>query len=492
MRAFVLALVLAASAPTPAQKAKELSSKKAWDELYLAFSSGDANTVPKEQRAAVSGALATGCEALLAEDMVMASALGERAVVFEETAPALHCVATAARRTDQRAAAEAALRKGLQRFPKDGSFPLELGKLLLEEQDSVGAVAALEQVPPRSKEGAEAKKLLQQARQSKQQESDARSEAARIERQLGGATRLPTEAPPPVPLSGSTPRYEQEPVTELTVGNRNAGGKMVKAPTVGFESSVDSAGKRVRANRRFVIKYNNNSRDFRQRANYEGRVVEVLEEAYYFARDTLGQARENPVEVVLYSADEFRDELGAGAAAMAAGLYSANAIRINNAVELTKEAKATLVHEYIHAVVDDFCGGGNRDNDTIPLWLNEGLAEYLEWKYLKQEGPTRNLWAHMRQAQVEQDVPSLHFLVNNAPITSSNPMVGYGVSALAVRELVRREGYRRILRLIEDLCENRGTGMNRGKYFEKALRTHYGLTMDELDKELAKQIGEPG
>ncbi len=40
------------------------------------------------------------------------------------------------------------------------------------------------------------------------------------------------------------------------------------------------------------------------------------------------------------------------------------------------------MHEYVHAAVDEFCGGGHR----LPTWLNEGLAEYVEWRYLGGDG----------------------------------------------------------------------------------------------------------
>jgi|GEM_PF-966497 len=473
MRSLFVALLLAASPQTPAQKAKELSGQKSWEELYLAFASGDATAVPEEQRATVSSALVKGCQALMKDDTVMAYSMGERAVLFEESAPALRCLASAARMTEQRAAAESALVKGVTRFPKDGSFPLELGKLLLEEQDFVGAQAALEKVPPRVKESAEAKKLLQQTRQHTLQEDAARSEAARIEKSLGGGPRRRGQAVLPTNSSGG------EETSVVSLRDDLQPGMSIRTPTVGFESGLDRFGRRTRANSRFVVSYYDNGRDFAQRTDYEGKVVEVLDEAYHFTRNFLGVARETPVSVVLYTAREFHDTFGAMASESAAGMYFKDAIRINNAVELTRQTKATLVHEYVHATVADICGGGNRDAEVgLPFWLNEGLAEHMEERYLGVEGPNKVVQSQMKIAVGQRQI-HLRDMVDKPPIQMWSPALAYSISAVAVRELLRQEGTHRLLTLIREVCSAPVTKENP---FEEALRTHYGKTMEDLEE----------
>ncbi|WP_342375862.1 peptidase MA family metallohydrolase [Myxococcus stipitatus] len=467
MYSLLAALLLAAAPSTPAQKAKDLSGQKAWEELYLAFGSGDEKAVPEEQRATVSGALAKGCQAMLKDDAVMAYSMGERAIVYEESAPALRCLATAARKTEQRAAAEAALLKGVTRFPKDGSFPLELGKLLLEEQDSVGAQAALEKVPPRSREAAEAKRLLKQARQQTLQEDAARSEATRISRRLGGG------APQAVSRGGDE-------TSVVSLGTRP--GMSVRAPDVGFESRVDASGMRVRANNRFVISYFDNQRDFSQRADYEGKVVDILNDAYHFTRQVLGETRESPVAVVLYTAKEFGATFGQRAARFIAGKYTENAIRINDAAELTRETRATLVHEYIHAAVSDFCGGNDQDMDKLPIWFNEGLAMFVEWKYLDVPGPNLRLANEMRAVLAASGkLPKLRDMTWVAPMNTASPHMGYAASGLAVKEMMRREGAHRLMTLLRAVCQQ-------GSGFDEALKTHYGMTLEDLDTEVERSI----
>ncbi|HSP77649.1 MAG TPA: tetratricopeptide repeat protein, partial [Myxococcaceae bacterium] len=374
MRALILATLLAAS-PPPAEQARKLGSRRAWEELYLAYAAAEPEGYPPADRRTIAAALQKGCEALASSDQVMAYSLGERAVSFDETAPGLRCVARTALATQQRGAAEAALRQGLEHFPKDGHFALELGRLLLEEKDPQGAIAALEQVPPRSPQASRARTLLKKARLQASEEHEARSQARRIER-----------------------RFEGEPRATPSSDSASSG--------LSYTSGVSADGMRTRANRRFVVKYFNNQRDFGQRAEYEGRVVAALEEAYAHTRTVLGEARESPVDVVLYTREEFRTHHGAGLARAVAGLYSDGAIRINDAAELDSGTKATLVHEYVHAVLDDL-RQASPPGQRLPIWLNEGIATYVEWRDLGGDKPPHALAVRLRGAAHSGRLPRL-------------------------------------------------------------------------------------
>ncbi|MBN1208661.1 MAG: hypothetical protein JXB05_27620 [Myxococcaceae bacterium] len=449
----LLALLLAA-APPP-QRAQQLAKAKAWEDLYLAYSAADPQGYPPNQRKLIAGPLLKGCEALVKSDAVMAFSLGERAVAFEESAPALRCLARAANTTDQRGTAEEALRKGLEKYPSDGTFPLELGKLLLAEKDATGAIAALGKVPPRSRQAAEAKKLLQKARGLSTQESQARAQAESLERRINGE--------PPTPKRSTQPTLGQD------EGD-------TRSASLTYESGVGEDGMRTRSNRHFVIKYFNNHRDFGQRAEYEGRIVAALDEAYAHTREILGEARESTVDVILYTREEFRTHHGASMARSVAGLYSDSAIRINGAAELTQETKATLVHEYVHAAVDELCGGGHQ----LPTWLNEGLAEYLEWRYLGGDGPPVVIGNALRGAARSGRLPSLAALSQGALLQSSNPTLAYATSAVAVRELMRRGGASRLLALIREVGQ--------GTPFAQALQARYDMDVAKLDEEVKTAV----
>src|SRR4051794_2915929 len=109
----LLALVLSAT-PVPAQHAQVLANGKAWGDLYLAYSATRPDTFSAAERRLISHALTRGCEALLPSDAPFAFGLGDRAVVFEATGASLTCFTQAAIATDQRGAAEDALRRGLK------------------------------------------------------------------------------------------------------------------------------------------------------------------------------------------------------------------------------------------------------------------------------------------------------------------------------------------------------------------------------------------
>ncbi|RKG78909.1 peptidase MA family metallohydrolase [Corallococcus terminator] len=441
----LIALLLLAAAPPP-QKAKELAAQKQWEELYLAYAAASPSDYEEAQRPGVAGPLLKGCEALLAEDAVMAYSLGERAVAFQQTAGALRCLAKSALKTDQRASAEEALRKGLEHFPKDGAFGLELGRLLLQDEDTTAAIATLEKVPAKAKESKEARKLIQNARAKMAEAGAARGEVERLERRLNG-----------------------EEDTRNAKGTQGDG--EVRTASLSYESGVTKDGMRVRANRRFSIRYFNNDRDFGQRAEYEGQVAAALEDAYEFTLRTLGRARERQLEVVLYSRDEFRSHMGAVVAAQIAGLYLNDAIRMNDSAQMTPQNRATLVHEYVHAALDEICPQGGR---ALPRWLNEGLAEYLEWRFQKLDGPSRALRDKMRSDAKLGLLPTMAEMNSKALVNQRNVAVAYATSAMAVQELIRQGGMEKLLGFIQSV--------NGAATFESALQAAYDKDFAGLDK----------
>ncbi|ATB28126.1 peptidase MA family metallohydrolase [Melittangium boletus] len=442
MRALLLSALLSTAPPPTAAQAQKLAAQEQWDDLYLAWAAVNPKGYSAAERRTIATALVKGCDTLSGKDAVMAYSLGERAVLFDETAPGLRCLARTSLATEQRGGAEEALRKGLQRFPKEGYFGLELGRLLLEDKDPQGALAALERVPPRSPEAAQARPLMEKARGESSEEKEARAQARAIERRFNGETGS-AGLPPASSASGLT-----------------------------YESGVSADGMRTRANSRFIVKYFNNARDFSQRAEYEGKIVSALDEAHSHTRQVLGEARESPVDVVLYTREEFRTHQGADLARAVAGLYSAGAIRINDAAELTRQTKATLVHEYVHAVVDDLVQAAN-GGQRVPVWLNEGLAEYVEWRYLGHDKPPVNLANRLRGAAQADQLPRLEQMAGQALISHGDPAMAYGTSAIAVRELLAEGGPGRLLSLIRKVGE--------GAAFEEVLRDTYGRTVPELD-----------
>ncbi len=454
-----LALALVLSAPPPASRAVELAKAGSWEELYLAFAAAPASGYSAGERKTVSGALAKGCEALGPSDAAMGFSLGEKAVEMEPGADALLCVGRLGPRVEQASAAEAALKQGLSKFPKDGRFGVALGKQLLSENDSAGALAALEKVPKKSPEHPEAEALKKKARALASEGASARAEADRDARNIEKAEQSAGSGPPPG-KGGSK---------SLTIGP--------SGPSTGlgnsYESSTDGEGRRIRANKHFRFRYFNGQRDFGQRADYEGRVQAALESARETSRKILGETRESATDVILYSREEFKMHHGSAMAQSVAGFYSENAIRMNDSAEINDRNQATLVHEYTHAFIDE---AASFKPMAVPIWMNEGLAEWVEWRFQGHDGPPPAMAADLRGMAKRGAVPRLKSLESQALINTGDPGAAYATSACAIRILVKIKGESEVVRLIRDA--------GKGTRWQKALEDRFGLTPERLQEQL--------
>ncbi|MDX2013973.1 MAG: hypothetical protein SFW67_27495 [Myxococcaceae bacterium] len=454
------------AAPTAGQ-AEALAAKAQWEELYLAFAAAAPDGFSAKDQARVARALTKGCEALLPSDGVMAFSLGEKAVAFQSSPLAVVCTARAAIRTDQRSAAEEALRLGLKRHPKYPDVALELGRLLVGERDGAGALTVLGQVPKKSTAFAEAQRLVRQAEALAREDADARAV-------LAGGGRSPQPPPQRAPDDGPAPPPDEDEPVELP-GVRRA------PPSLGtsrsYESGVDDEGRRIRFNAFFRFRYFSARRDFGQRADYEGQVQEALEESRLFAQRVMGVARETPVDVILYSKAEFTLHHGPWAAAAIAGFYSQSAIRMNDSAEINQRNRAVLVHEYVHAVIDELANFNDRG---VPRWVHEGLAEYVEWQFEGRTRPEGRYDSYLRQLATQGRLPRLSSMRDDPLIASQDPGALYAFAAIAISTYVERWGMPDLLRLIRDI--------GRGTPFEKAFAQHTGTELSSFEERIADVI----
>ncbi len=456
-------LVLVAS-PPKAEKAESLAKAKQWEELYLAFAAADPKGYSEAERKSVGVALAKGCDALEKSDAVMAYSLADKAAEFDANAEALLCLGRAGNRSDQKTAAEQALKKGEAAFPSDARFPLELGRLALAEKDGKGAVAALERVPKKSKEAKEADALLKQARTLKADSDSAHDEAAAQERELrkrqDQAAQGGAPAPPPEAMEGNPGKH-----------------RISTTESLSYESATDEQGRRVRQNAHFRFRYFNGQKDFGQRAEYEGSVQAALEEARNGSKRVLGQTREKPTDVILYSKEEFEMHHGRGFASAIAGFYTDSAIRMNDSAEMNAKNQAVLVHEYTHAVIDEISGFHDQ---RVPIWFNEGLAEWTEWQYQGTDDGPQQTRAILKQYAQAKRLPSLQEMSRGALAQQPNPPLRYATSASAIGLLVKRGGMSNVIGFIQDV----GGGANP----EEALQQRFGKGMAELSEELQSEL----
>ncbi len=455
-----------AAAPPSADKAEAFAKQKQWEELYLAFAAASPKALLPADTQRIGAALTKGCEALAASDAVMAFSLGDKAVEFSATADALLCTGTAGLKADQKSAAEDALTKGRKSFPKDARFPLALGELALSEDDADGAIAALLTVPKGSPQSKQADALLKRARAVKSGQQGARAEAAQQERDLlkqqekvaQGKTVELSEAPlpPPGKQGGPPPRTSD---------------------SLSYESGVDGEGRRIRSNQHFRFRYFNGQKDFGQRAEYEGRVQGALDVARTEAKRILGVARESPTDVILYSREEFRMHHGPQFAQAVAGFYSDSAIRMNDTAEINARNQATLVHEYVHAVIDEVSGF---HSSNVPIWLNEGLAEWTEWRHQGHDSGPPGARIAMRGEAQKRQLPQLSAMARGALVNSSDPALAYAVSASAVGLLMKDGGADNLLGMLKEL--------GAGAAFGPTLQKRYGRDLDRLQEQLQAEL----
>ncbi|RNC67845.1 MAG: tetratricopeptide repeat protein [Desulfuromonadales bacterium] len=97
-------------------------------------------------------------------------------------------------------------------------------------------------------------------------------------------------------------------------------------------------------------------------------VLDALETAYNSVGADLGYFPETRIPVILYTQKDYREVTRSPH--WSAGLYDGKIrLPVGGLTEITPDLRATLRHEYTHAVVRDLTKG------NCPTWLNEGLAE---------------------------------------------------------------------------------------------------------------------
>lgn len=98
---------------------------------------------------------------------------------------------------------------------------------------------------------------------------------------------------------------------------------------------------------------------------------EVLEAAYWRIGGALSSYPTEPITVVLYTREQFRDVTQSPE--WAGGAYDGKIrVPVQGAMKNTREFERVLTHEFTHALVRSIAPR------SVPQWLNEGLAMYFE------------------------------------------------------------------------------------------------------------------
>ena len=193
------------------------------------------------------------------------------------------------------------------------------------------------------------------------------------------------------------------------------------------------------------------------------RVVERLEADRLRIGAALTAYPSTRITVILYTAQQFRDVTRMPN--WSGGAYDGRIrVPVRGAVQKLDELDRVLAHEYVHAVVASLAG------HNVPVWLNEGLATSFE--------PDGAAFGEQVLARVNGR-PRLDQLEESfSGLTSTQALVAYAFSVLAVKRMLQFRGPSSIVLLLQDLGQ--------GVPFVEAFHQRMGMTYDEFQSMVAR------
>ena len=192
-------------------------------------------------------------------------------------------------------------------------------------------------------------------------------------------------------------------------------------------------------------------------AAFAEQVVDFLEERYDDLADTFVHAPQQPITVILYPDEQFRDVTQA--ADQVAGLYDGKIrLPLGGLRSVGPAQERVLVHELTHAVVH------SKTRGNCPRWLHEGLAQRME-----------------PRAVTRADTRSVRQLLSSGdPATWEQRGFSYPAALSLVSYLEQRRGFGGLLDLLDSLGEGLAT--------DAALREAFGEGYDTVCRRWAEFV----
>ena len=173
-------------------------------------------------------------------------------------------------------------------------------------------------------------------------------------------------------------------------------------------------------------------------AELAAQALESLDRAYWRIGQLLGVYPSDPIPVVLYTTEQFRDITRSPS--WAAGAYDGTIrVPMRGALDKSAELDRVLAHEFTHALVRTLAAR------NVPTWLNEGLATALEDGGLE--------WARKQIHEAGAAAPLGALQSGFARFTGDQALVAYATSAVAVRRMLDEAGGVAVANLLRDLGE---------------------------------------
>jgi tetratricopeptide (TPR) repeat protein len=194
------------------------------------------------------------------------------------------------------------------------------------------------------------------------------------------------------------------------------------------------------------------------------RAVEILEAVYLRIGDSLRFYPTQTVEVLLYTAQQFRDVTRGPS--WASAVYDGRIrVPVKGALDQVDELERVLAHEYVHALIAGVTGRG------VPAWVNEGLAVALE---------PGGLAAAERVVASARSRPALAELhASFAGLPDAAARLAYAESAVAAQAMLDVRGPSAVLTLLRDL--------GAGAQFSAAFHQRIGMRYEEFQDAVARR-----
>ncbi len=196
-------------------------------------------------------------------------------------------------------------------------------------------------------------------------------------------------------------------------------------------------------------------------ATLASEALQSLDRAYWRIGQDLGTFPNEPIHVVLYTTEQFRDITRSPT--WAAGAYDGTIrVPMRGALDDKAELDRVLAHEFTHALIRTLAAR------NVPTWLNEGIAAALEAGDLD--------WANTL-APVARKVPLRALQSGFGRFTGDQAALAYAASAIAARRLLDEAGGFAVANLLRDL----GAGVP----FDAAFEHRVQRTFAEFQRELS-------
>jgi len=139
----------------------------------------------------------------------------------------------------------------------------------------------------------------------------------------------------------------------------------LKLKKITADAEVEKGYRKKRLGR-FLVKY-----EGRQTSDFGKKALSILRKKHTRINWDLGHDPKDPITVILYTQEEYRDV--AGYPDWSGGAYDGKIrVRLGDYLKGEEQLTKIITHEYTHAVIYQITKG------NCPYWLNEGLAQFQE------------------------------------------------------------------------------------------------------------------